>query len=239
MVGACPRCGTDPGFEWAICPGCGMREDGPKAAHDEHRWTPTIVERAAPSGPARARFAQGEGDFYQPITPGEARLPLGFGTEAADKTVIQSGYDRASDDRADHTIIESQHPIADVIPSDSTVIVRGGKRGVTGPLAYFVKRNGIRAGSITLVRDGMTMGRAADQDMVFSNETVSKRHAKLKSEDSHFVYWDLASSNGSFLLQPDGSRRRIFEPVVLTDGDSLFLGDARVTFIEVECERSV
>lgn len=239
MVGPCPRCGTDPGFEWAICPGCGMRADGPNASPEGDRWASTIVERSALPGAERARFAQGAGDFYQPVTPGEARLPLRFGTEADDKTVVQGAYDRAFDDHDDHTIIERRNHSGDTPANDATVIVRGGRKGVSGPLAYVIQRNGIRAGRVLLVSDGTTIGRASDQHIILSDDTVSKHHAKIRCEGSDFIFWDLASSNGSFIVQPDGSQKRIMAPLVLNDGDTIVLGDVRITFVEVDTEHEV
>ena len=62
---------------------------------------------------------------------------------------------------------------------------------------------------------------------------MSKHHAKVRLEEDGFVYWDLASTNFSHLIGPDGSRSRILEPHRLSDGDTVELGDARLTFILV------
>ncbi len=231
MTGPCPRCGTDPGFEWAICPGCGMRADSPDAPVSDDRWDPTIMERSVVR--ERARFTQGE-DFYQPIAPADGGRPLRFGDADVERTVLDRGFDRAGGAVDDHTIIERRSHGSEDARDDSTVIIRSGRKGVTGPLAYLVQRNGIRAGRVYLVAEETAIGRGADQAIVISDETVSKRHAKVRREEGKFKFWDLASSNGSFILQPDGSRTRILEPHELRDGDTIFVGEARLTYIEVD-----
>jgi pSer/pThr/pTyr-binding forkhead associated (FHA) protein len=135
----------------------------------------------------------------------------------------------------DHTVIERQRHDA---PDDATVIVRAGKRGVTGPLAYLVERSGVRAGKVHLLRTETNIGRGPENDITIGDDSVSRRHAKIRLEDGTFVYWDLASANNSYLVGADGSRARILEPRKLVDGDRIDLGDARVTFVLVDAAES-
>jgi pSer/pThr/pTyr-binding forkhead associated (FHA) protein len=120
------------------------------------------------------------------------------------------------------------------VPDDATVIVRAGRRGVTGPLAYLVERSGVRAGKVHLLRTETNIGRGPDNDVTLGDDSVSRRHAKIRLEDGKFMYWDLASANFSFLVAADGSRARILEPRSLADGDKIDLGDARVVFVLVD-----
>jgi hypothetical protein len=156
-----------------------------------------------------------------------------------DRTILDRGYDRAGSAAAmdDRTIIDrggSREGGSDEAPGDSTVIVRDGRKGATGPLIYLVQRNGIRAGRIHLLGDETSIGRGPDQDIVLADETVSKRHAKIRREEGRMMFWDLASANHSYTVSPDGTRTRVLEPRELQDGDTLLLGEARVTYLEVD-----
>ena len=234
MTGPCSRCGNDPGFDWAICPGCGLRADAATdaPAGSTDRWDPTIIE--SPVRPERARFGDRQ-DFYQPVSPPRGGGPLRFDSpNDADKTVMDRGYDRASAGAMDDRTIIDRGRSTDVEEYDSTIIVRNGRKGVTGPLVYLIERNGMRAGRVHLVGQDTAIGRGPDQDIVLSDETVSKRHAKVRLEEGTFRFWDLASANFSYVVGPDGTKARILEPHPLTDGDTLLLGEARLTYIEVD-----
>jgi len=229
MSRPCPYCGTDAGPGFARCPNCGFDLSAPAAAGGVDgatvqpgqsepagpEWGKTVVEPATPRTDAgrRARFDRGR-EFY----------------EAVDETHVESPA-ASSEDSSDHTVIERRQ--VDV-PDDATVIVRAGRRGVTGPLAYLVERSGVRAGKVHLLRTETNIGRGPDNDVTLGDDSVSRRHAKIRLEDGQFMYWDLASANFSFLVAADGSRARILEPRVLADGDKIDLGDARVVFVLVD-----
>ena len=228
MTRPCPSCGTEADSGFPRCPNCGFdfsaaagqggqAGDGTTvvapAAGGE--WEKTVVEPAAPRHDAgrRARFDRGR-EFYEAIDETRAETAITGQTTIGDHTVIE----RARNDA----------------PDDATVIVRAGKRGVTGPLAYLVERSGVRAGRVHLLRAETSVGRGSDNDITLGDDSVSRRHAKVRLEDGAFVYWDLASANNSYLVGADGSRSRILEPRHLADGDKIDLGDARVTFILVD-----
>lgn len=275
MIGPCPACGQDPGFNWAQCPACGHRASPPPndAAMDDGRsnmgrWDDTINNPGAAAPRERARFGPDTGDFYRPVGGPPPAAGLAFGspdppTEAAgytwgspepglkgnysaqpfggngggtsDATIMDRGGGPAYFETSDHTVIEHGGRIGfDEPASDHTVIVRDGQRGHRGPLVYLVERNGIRAGKVHLIGEEVGIGRGADNDVVLGNETVSKRHGRIRVEDGTFMYWDLASANYSFLVKRDGSRERILAPHPLQDGDTIELGEARVTYLEVD-----
>jgi hypothetical protein len=221
MSQTCPACGYDAQFEVAFCPSCGRSLDSAQppeqafASASADDWEKTVVEPSgASAGRAsrRARFDRGP-EFYEPID---------------DRT---AGFGAAGAATSDETVLERRPAAA---RDDETVIVRAGRHRVEGPLAYLVERAGIRAGKVHLLSTDCTIGRTADNAVVLDNSTVSKHHAKVRAEEGKFLYWDLASANHSHLVGPDRSRRRILEPHPLTDGDTIDLGDARVTFLLVD-----
>jgi pSer/pThr/pTyr-binding forkhead associated (FHA) protein len=62
---------------------------------------------------------------------------------------------------------------------------------------------------------------------------VSRRHARISVEnDTVWIYQDLGSANGSWLVSPDGQRRRLTERHVLADGDRIELGATALLFRE-------
>lgn len=245
MTGPCPRCGEDPGFNWAVCPSCGNRDANavpggpaePLSQSSPERWDKTIMDRdglrVEPAG--RARFS-GRGDFYTPVTPTPGSRPaLRFEGDAEATEMERAGRTISrGDEPSDHTILERRGGDRDEDDSDHTVIMRGNRKGVTGPLVYLVQRNGIRAGKVYLLGEETDIGRGPENNVVLGDETVSKRHAKVRVEEGKFVFWDLASANFSFLLGADGKRNRILQPHPLTDGDTVELGEARLTFLEVD-----
>jgi pSer/pThr/pTyr-binding forkhead associated (FHA) protein len=109
---------------------------------------------------------------------------------------------------------------------------------VTGPLAYLVERSGVRAGKVHLLRTETNIGRGPDNDITLGDDSVSRRHAKIRLEEGKYTYWDLASANFSFLVAADGSHARILEPRQLADGDKIDLGDVRVAFLLVDAGES-
>jgi hypothetical protein len=224
----CPSCGTEAESGFARCPNCGfdlaaapgqgtVGRDGTTvvAPPGSGEWGKTVVEPAAPRPDAgrRARFDRGR-EFYEAVDETRAETAISGSTVAGDQTVVE-------------------RPQRDA-PDDATVIVRGGRKGVTGPLAYLVERSGVRAGKVHLLRTETSIGRGPDNDVTLGDDSVSRRHAKVRLEEGKFVYWDLASANYSYLVAADGSRARVLEPRQLADGDKLDLGEARVTFILVD-----
>jgi hypothetical protein len=260
MRGACPACGApDPGFDWVTCPNCsapapGAEEEYGRASRrsgsDPSWWEPTGFgsSQARGSGARSRRTVFDDSpNYYEDLRGGGERGGLRFDDDQAlfdlpeiDPTEIgdegEAPKDRTIFDRG------GRDAWSDDEESDHTVIVRGGRRGVTGPLVYFVERNGMRAGKVWRVGPTTLIGRRRSDDedeasIILNDETVSRRHGKVVVEDGEFYYWDLASANGSFHMKADGSRRRILEPHRLSDGDTIDVGEARITFLVVDKER--
>lgn len=71
-----------------------------------------------------------------------------------------------------------------------------------------------------------SIGRVAGNDIVVDGERVSRRHAMISLRDQDdFWVMDLGSSNGTFL-----NERRIVQPVKLSDGDRIGVGNCDFTF---------
>ena len=219
MPQVCPQCGFDAGFSVTVCPSCGHSDDrgaggSPKVEHSAgDRWEKTVIESDFTPMPGQRR---GEADdFYRTLHDDPARARFNArGGQGPDQTIIDRGSRDAIDDR--------------------TVIVRGGHRGVEGPLVYLVERTGIRAGRVHLLQPETAIGRDPENNVVLGDESVSKRHAKVRLEDGKFVFWDLASTNFSFVVGADGKRTRILERTPLEDGITVDIGNARLTYIEVD-----
>jgi len=221
MLGSCAACGADPGFEWSVCPKCGAA--APAGAPER-----TVIEpNRGPSSPApaaggeRARLGT-DRNYYRPVSRESTPVPA----SAPDATVVER-----TAPRADETVVLRPAPAAARSSQPRQPL---GVPRLTGPLAYFVQRNGAAAGAVHQVADETGIGRSAENDIVVAEASVSKQHAKVRRKDGQFVYWDLASSNFSFLVGSDGSRTRILEPLPMRDGTTIDLGEARLTFVEVE-----
>ena len=246
MRGNCPKCGKNPGFEWAVCPSCGQHiaevdpqdKTGPMTSADVIEPTRADQKPPAPKPGDRARFTE-ERDFYRPMPqaadPDEGHTVIERG-DSDQRTMVDGG-----------TVIDRTGPIGPM-DADKTVILRSGPRPepppiapapvepdliYRGPLAFLIERNGPGSGKAHLLKAETFLGRGPESDIVLANSAVSKRHARIRYDDGKFTFWDLASSNFSFLLGEDGERTRILEPLQLVDGQTIDLGDARLTFISI------
>ncbi len=93
-------------------------------------------------------------------------------------------------------------------------------------LARLVVQNGLMAGrSYRFHQDVTTIGRINGNDLVISERTVSRRHARLWFAEGCWYLEDLQSANGTLV-----NNIRIFQPVVLNDGDIINFGDEVVVF---------
>jgi hypothetical protein len=182
-----------------------------------------------------------EPNYYEELPNGAGGGGLRFPEEPFEMPIDPTEFEPPGEAGRDHTIFDrgDRDDGLDNETSDHTIIVRGGHRGATGPLVYFVERNGMRAGKVWHIGEQTLIGRRESDDeeetsVILNDETVSRRHGKVILEDRQFYYWDLASANGSFVVSRDGSKRRILEPHRLEDGDTIDVGEARLTFLVVD-----
>ena len=72
--------------------------------------------------------------------------------------------------------------------------------------------------------DSTVFGRSSDNDVCIDDLNVSRRHCQLRRVDGKWVLSDLGSTNGTWL---DAARVKRY---ALRDGETFYLGDARVVF---------
>lgn len=77
-----------------------------------------------------------------------------------------------------------------------------------------------------LIGKTLSLGRAKDNNVVFSSNKVSRRHAIVHAQGaSEFSIVDLGSSNGTHL-----NGRRVIGPIALQHGDVIQIGEQNLTF---------
>jgi diguanylate cyclase (GGDEF)-like protein len=102
------------------------------------------------------------------------------------------------------------------------------------PTLYVLR--GAEAGTrIPLSKDSLTLGRTVDADLVFHDDQISRRHARISLDPVSSTYFleDLGSTNGTFLNDRPVTKGQ------LKDGDKIFLGSTILKFMvqdEVESE---
>lgn len=69
------------------------------------------------------------------------------------------------------------------------------------------------------------IGRAANNDIVIENQTVSREHATLTITDGKIVVTDLNSSSGTYLAREGNLNRVSYHEV--SDTDTLLFGNER------------
>jgi len=127
---------------------------------------------------------------------------------------------------------EPESPVSDnaAIVPDRTIHAQS-PPGI--PLAHVVITEGLGTGSSFQLGESTRIGRDRTRNQVIlGDKAVSGAHGKINYEDRHFVYYDVGSTNGSWLMTPQGVRQRVKGPVPLRDGDKLKLGDTTLVFRE-------
>lgn len=108
-----------------------------------------------------------------------------------------------------------------VNPAHIAARLAGSKAKVDGP--SLVDASGqpypVRTNAVTRV------GRALDNEIVVSHNSVSRHHASIENFNGSFVVKDLNSQNGTFV-----GNRRVTEPTRVNDGDAVRFGDAQYFF---------
>jgi DNA-binding response OmpR family regulator len=79
-----------------------------------------------------------------------------------------------------------------------------------------------------LSAEHVTLGRAAECDIVLEGRLISRQHASIRRDGQNYILEDLGSHNGTTV-----NGRRIGEPWTLHDGDQIDLGGVgRLTFVD-------
>jgi len=91
-----------------------------------------------------------------------------------------------------------------------------------------VIRSGAGAGKVLpLEKSEMHVGRDVTNDLVISDEKVSRRHARLYSEGDQYVVEDLGSTNGTFI-----NGARLSGPHLLRVGEQVTFGETSIVSYE-------
>lgn len=77
-----------------------------------------------------------------------------------------------------------------------------------------------------LYRGDTKLGRRTDNDVVFSDLTVSKEQALIRAEGNTFTLYDRGSSGGTFV-----NGQRVQGPVILYHGDTIEMGEVKLVFV--------
>jgi hypothetical protein len=99
--------------------------------------------------------------------------------------------------------------------------------------AYLFVKTGADQGQQFPVGNQVTIGRGAGCGITLADNKVSSEHGQLKRQGDSYVYLDLKSTNGSFLLI-EGREERLRTGQALVDGDELRLGGTVLKFIRVQ-----
>jgi hypothetical protein len=131
-------------------------------------------------------------------------------------------------------------PATLTVPENATVAVAPAPRLAPAPArqpdpigAYLFVKTGADQGRQFQVGNQVTIGRGAECGITLADSKVSAEHAQLKREGSSYVYLDLKSTNGSFLII-EGREERLRSSQALMDGDEIRLGQTVLKFIRVQ-----
>lgn len=91
-----------------------------------------------------------------------------------------------------------------------------------------VIRSGVGAGKVfQLEKSELHVGRDVTNDLVISDEKVSRRHARLYTEGDQYVVEDLGSTNGTFI-----NGARLSGPHLLRVGEQITFGETSIVAFE-------
>jgi len=97
------------------------------------------------------------------------------------------------------------------------------------PLGWLVMTKGPQAGrEFRLNLDETTLGRAAENDILLDDPTVSRYHAKVRREEEDFYLYDMAATNPT-LVNGQAITRHL-----LQEGDQVEIGEMVFVFKRVQ-----
>lgn len=118
-------------------------------------------------------------------------------------------------------------------PSAATMVLRREPVAV----AWLVYKSGIHMGQVLPLKDGAVIGSdAMVADVALDDPGVSKQHAKVRlREGEGFVVIDMASTNGTFVRDPQTGRwEALTGHYLMKDRDELKFGDTELAFMQIQ-----
>ncbi|MHC1740793.1 MAG: FHA domain-containing protein [Anaerolineaceae bacterium] len=93
-----------------------------------------------------------------------------------------------------------------------------------------VLQSGPNAGTeFPLEKDELYLGRDVNNDITINDAEVSRRHARFSRQGENYIYEDLGSTNGSFILG-----QRVAAPTLLLPGTTITIGERVLINFKVE-----
>lgn len=92
-------------------------------------------------------------------------------------------------------------------------------------LPCIIGKDGEYKGKSFVLPEKLRLGRHKDNDVVFKSNTVSGFHAEIQKLDENFEIVDLGSKNRTRV-----NGRKIFKPIVLSENDTIKIGDISFIF---------
>ncbi|MDQ3870347.1 MAG: DUF3662 domain-containing protein [Chloroflexota bacterium] len=158
------------------------------------------------------------------VPPGEVHVEAELLDPHQLRPAVPEGFRRLDEERApdrDHARTRSPAQL------DQTAVFEA--PAVRPPqISLLVRAPGLAPQRTTMDGPALRIGRASDNDIVLTDERVSRHHGQLASRQGTLVYTDLGSTNGSYV-----GGVAVTE-IALGDGDELQLGDSTLT---VQLER--
>jgi hypothetical protein len=130
-----------------------------------------------------------------------------------------------ADPDVEHPRVSTREPSASrpesrAVPSDTA-----DRLGMVGSAELVVlNENGEPSEKISITRDPVVIGRLSSNDVVLSDQNVSRRHAELRMDAGRWILVDLGSTNGTLV---NGKLAREHE---LSNGDRLTFGTSELVF---------
>ncbi|MBN1811292.1 MAG: FHA domain-containing protein [Anaerolineae bacterium] len=164
-----------------------------------------------------ARFCSGCGEPLPDVVPTEEELSeASLEPEPLEEAQVEA-------DAPEVTPAEVEQPEEDAPeeepPPEETQQARPVELGLPEYPRLIVREPGEPQWEVVLDRDGFTLGRRSDNDIVLSPSYVSGHHGRLEKRDGVWHYVDLGSTNGTFI------NGQYMPSAVLNEGDILRIGD--------------
>ena len=124
---------------------------------------------------------------------------------------------------------ESTGVVVEGAKDTGPIPVTDGLAGLAGGTSVIVVQRGPEAGQrFELTGERLTAGRAADNDIMLDDITVSRHHAQFVADESGWAVVDMGSLNGTYVNRASIERRP------LANGDVIQIGKYRLQYLHAD-----